>query len=742
MENWKEMLSDVDDDYLIGISNKGIVKRAYKDKEEVAAVIGEIGDEASVKVGEETVTVRFPLGESKCSCPSRSICRHVVQAILVLKESCCGGSGGASSQGAEGVSSGEGAVVQGAESANSGTGAAGQNAEAGTPGTGAAGQNAEAGTPGTGTATQGEKAGTPGAGAAGQNAEAGTPGTGAAGQNAEAGTPGTGTATQGEKAGTPGTGTAGQNAEAGTPGTGVSARNVEVGTPDASAGNQGKAAAEQNSAAQGEAASGAGVQSGKEVTQNRGNALQNGVNQGEAGGKKNAAKKVCKEIDEYPFARLQKVLGTRQMQILHNQLLSGIKPDIQYSSIVTVKLPEHGTVVKLLSPLDYSSCTCHKKELCVHKAAAILWCKLESGALKEEELGVGAAESPEFQMDKAGDAAGQMKVFLEELFCTGLSRTSPDVLDYLERLAIISHNAGLAKFEGYFRSLSDSYDRYFQRKAIFRTGDLMEQITRLYKRVGLLEKAVKTGDSGEVLKQAGEFRADYIPVGNLDLLGITMEHFQTQTGYEGETVYFLEEHKKQWYTYTNARPMFYDKGSNHRSMERSQAPWGLNIAIADMAKVRLHLTGAKCDARNRLSSTQETKGEIMSMQGLGRADIEEWYYEDFGKLFSERIDQPRKNWLYGPEEQQKGVDLVFIQPDSCVKAEFSQSGQQLFLPLYDRAGREVVIEMAYSKQEASSIRYLERISEKEPSCFLGKIYLRDGRIRMYPVTVFKKFTEL
>ena len=83
---WKERLTDVDDDYLIGISNKGIVKRAYKDKEDTAAEIGNIDGEADVRVGEETVTVCFPLGESKCTCPSRSICRHVIQAILTLRE--------------------------------------------------------------------------------------------------------------------------------------------------------------------------------------------------------------------------------------------------------------------------------------------------------------------------------------------------------------------------------------------------------------------------------------------------------------------------------------------------------------------------------------------------------------------------------------------------------------------------------------------------------------------------------
>ena len=642
MDQWKELLADVDDDYLIGISNKGILKRAYKDKEEIAAVINNMDEEASVKVGDETVSVRFPLGESKCTCPSRSICRHVVQAILVLKESCCKGDS--------------------AENA-----AAGSNASDTDSGAAAGNNGAENGV------AQGAAAGNNGA-------ENGTAQDAAAGNN---------------------------GAENGT-------------AQDAAAGNNG-------------AENGTAAESTPEV--------KNSTAGGAAKAGQGAGAKVRREIEQFPLAQLKKVLGSRQLQILHNQYLSGVKPEIQYSSIVTVKLPEQGMVVKLLSPLEYSSCTCHKKEMCIHKASAILWCQLEAGAVKTEDLALEAADTPAFQMDKAEEAVGQMKAFLEELFCTGLSRTSPDVLDYLERLAIISHNGGLAKFEGYFRALSDSYDGYFRRNAQFRTENLMEQITRLYQRVRLLEKAVQSGDNKEVLKHAGEFRADYIPVGNLELIGIAMEKFRTQTGYEGETIYFLEENTAQWYTYTNARPIFYENGRTRKYMEKSQAPWGVNIAIADLAKVRLHLTGAKCDARRRLSSSQETKGEIKGEQGLERADIENWYYDDFEKLFRERIDPPRKEWLYGQEEQQKGVELVFVQPAYCVKAEFSQTGQQLSMPLFDKSGREIVIELAYSKEESSSIRYLERISEKAPSCFLGKIYLRDGRIRMYPVSVWKKFED-
>ena len=54
MDNWKVWLADVDDDYLAGIANKGIVKRAYKDKEEGKYQVLSIGEEAKVSVGEET----------------------------------------------------------------------------------------------------------------------------------------------------------------------------------------------------------------------------------------------------------------------------------------------------------------------------------------------------------------------------------------------------------------------------------------------------------------------------------------------------------------------------------------------------------------------------------------------------------------------------------------------------------------------------------------------------------------
>ena len=103
--------------------------------------------------------------------------------------------------------------------------------------------------------------------------------------------------------------------------------------------------------------------------------------------------------------------------------------------------------------------------------------------------------------------ARQMKGFLEELLDTGLARTSPDVLDYLDRLALISHNAKLANFEGYWRALHDTYGNYLKRKASFDVKKLMEQFARLYRRVVLLLEAE---DALQVAELAGEFRSEYV----------------------------------------------------------------------------------------------------------------------------------------------------------------------------------------------------------------------------------------
>ncbi len=605
MSDWESVFREIDDDYLVGISNKGIVKRAYKDMETTPCKLldkgqNEILKEAesgflqnlsaeeviTVKVGEEAVHIKMPLGESACSCPSRSICRHVILGILTLQK----------------ISAVIGQETAGQETAEKETAAEEPEREAGQ-----------------------------------------------------------------------------ETAEQGT-------------VP----------------------------KSGSAMTNN-----------------------VLQQITDYPLEKLCKILGVRRLQELIDSARAGKKPQMNYSSVVTVQPLAQSMTVRLLYPLEYSTCTCHKKEFCVHKAEAVLWCKLESGQMNVDALEQDRGGSTEYDMEQIQEVVLQMRTFLEELMDTGLARTPQDALDHMERLATICHNAKLPNFENDWRRLQDSYNKYLKRVASLKIQLLMRQLTTFYRQVELLGQAK---NALEVSKLAGAFRAEYTSAFDLDLAGIAVEHFVSRSGYEGETVYFLEENTGKWYTYTQARPVFYDNANMaNRAGSRytQETPWGLSVPLQELAFWHIHLTQAKCDSRGRLSSSKETKGELIRDR---RADnnalttdlLGACYYRDFAQLFAE-LFQGKMDTLENTEADSAAqTQLVFLRPASCEKAVFLETEQKLCMNLYDEAGKAVVVEIVYSKDEAEGIRYLEKITNENLPCFFGKIYLRGGRIRMYPVAVFRK----
>jgi len=590
--NWKEIFETVDDDYLIGISNKGIVKRAYKDKETestTSLALDSEGAELVVPVGEETVTICYPLGESKCSCPSRSICRHVVLGILLAKE-CVG-------------------TVKEPESL---------------------------------TKTQGN---------------------------------------DGEQ-------------------------ECSVMEPaEANAESRSSQMVTENS------------DENKKLTEKKTNALQD---------------KVLEEIKAYPLKRLLRTLGTKALRQLLDRMQSSEEPEIQYSTTITVKLPGQETVVKLLSPLEYSSCTCHKKELCSHKAEAILWCQWKEEVLTTEALMGEAEQAPEYDREQIQEACIQIKQYLEELFHMGLCRTSMEVVHALERLAIVAHNAELPRLESNLRTLADLYGRYLRRSASFSVWESMRRITELY---GKILRLLAAEQNSEIGRLAGEFHAEYKPVGDLDLVGITWEHFVSKSGYEGDTVYFLEENTRKWYTYTNARPTFYEGKKRRGSSEKALAPWGLTLPLESMAGLKLHLKDAKCDESGRLSSSQETKAEIMGPRELTERLLQGWYYQDFGRAFAEQIVL---NHEEERDPRQQRQELVFLQSVKTENAKFDEVEQVLRMPLWDAQERKIWMEIPYSKREEQTIRYLEKLKENPPPCFLGRIYLKESRLQLYPLDLFTK----
>lgn len=86
-EQLRAALAAADENYLIGLTNKGTVNRAKKDLEKVTVSLLEAAQqEAAVQLGDVQCKIRYPLANSTCSCPSSALCRHRISAILWLKD--------------------------------------------------------------------------------------------------------------------------------------------------------------------------------------------------------------------------------------------------------------------------------------------------------------------------------------------------------------------------------------------------------------------------------------------------------------------------------------------------------------------------------------------------------------------------------------------------------------------------------------------------------------------------------
>jgi len=103
-------LSMFDDDALEAASSKGLVRRAKRDIEAGLVAIERHGDgEAVVTADGASVTLtRDALKGARCSCSARALCRHVLAAVLVLRQAAAAPPGSPASDAATPLPSGEG----------------------------------------------------------------------------------------------------------------------------------------------------------------------------------------------------------------------------------------------------------------------------------------------------------------------------------------------------------------------------------------------------------------------------------------------------------------------------------------------------------------------------------------------------------------------------------------------------------------------------------------------------------
>ncbi len=426
------------------------------------------------------------------------------------------------------------------------------------------------------------------------------------------------------------------------------------------------------------------------------------------------------------------------------------------SAEVTLK----DAVCHICVPLGESTCSCPSRSVCRHLIASILCLKrdlADRGEKPEEDLkedqkeelfsvpgAKGTSPKEEKKPKKpAGDkryrdfetlsqAARSMQEGIRLQLMTGLSRLSPEAAESMERLAVISHSAGLAEFEIGFREAASEYRQYFSGSSGFRAELLADRLLGLYFKALKLEKE---RDPEQVRAMAGVFRDSYNPVPRLHLIPVGQRSFHSKTGYEGEIYYFLETEQRRWYTWTDARPLFYEGVRKISRGEQAQAPWGLMCSREQMMELEFYLDCAKATGDGRLSASQETKAEIAGKKQTEGEAFRQMAFTDYRKLLE---------LCHEEDTDKRGKEcLALVEAASCREGSFDSVQQRFSMELFDRGGRRILAAVKYSREEKLTIQALERLGNrlgtgKKPFYFFGSLYLEQGQLCLYPIEIYER----
>lgn len=426
---------------------------------------------------------------------------------------------------------------------------------------------------------------------------------------------------------------------------------------------------------------------------------------------------------EVPIDKIRRAMGDKAFYALLFRLGRDGLPPVEESSMVQVTLPE--ATVKLLIPLEHSVCTCRSRDLCRHKAAALLCYQLLKGKHTLEAL-TAQKEDSAWDQEQVSAAAQATAELAADLLEAGLSRLAPTAPDSASRLASLCHTASLPRLERGLRILSTLLDRALRRSAAFRTEELLGRLADLYQLACRLSKA---SSPEQVQELAGTFRDTYLPCPDLTLHLLGERAFHADSGYAGTVYYFWETTQSRWYTYTYARPTIYD---NKPRLRYIPAPWGLEGRIGSLYDLSLTLHNGKA-AQSRLSSTGEAaRGKACRPWEVLPSHL---WWEDFAAMF----DAVSPYLLEGTETDR----LVLLRPAACRPQPFDQTRQLFRLLLLDEEGRCLPLEVTYREEERELIEALEKlVRDLKPNdlpAFLGLLDLTEEGLRVYPVEVYSEW---
>ena len=419
----------------------------------------------------------------------------------------------------------------------------------------------------------------------------------------------------------------------------------------------------------------------------------------------------------YSAAQLERAFGNQKKVIL--PMLGDIL--LQESSILSASFPD-GTAVRLIHPIEGSTCSCHSKTLCAHKAAVIAAWQMREGLLSAEDFIKEVTALPAEDAAAVRACAKENAARLADVLEWGLVRLPESMAEHLEAAAVRSHTLRMADAERMMREVGAQLENYRGRRALFRTEDFLRQLTVTAQYMERLQADTLTEEA------LGQFRKSYEDYpGDLELLPVGQREVFGEE-YAGTVYYFLnldENAPERFLSFSDLRPVFYDTVQARRT---AVMPWGAAVTMSTLMHSKMTLVGAKISG-GKLSSSSKTQIASRTKAQLDCPAVRALIHDDFRELAL---------WLStrGKEETQR---LCFVHPEKCIRSEFDKHTQTLRMTMADAAGNTVDVCVKYRKELKTFTEELERIGRimletpEKPYTWLCIASFVNGRLELFPV---------
>jgi hypothetical protein len=419
---------------------------------------------------------------------------------------------------------------------------------------------------------------------------------------------------------------------------------------------------------------------------------------------------------------LQKWAGKALFRKALKALAASPDVEIETAGTLVIRFPLRNITCRWIPSGGLSGmvCSCRSETVCEHVVTAVLAYQASLGKRQiiTEAVSLEASAGAPRTRAEVLDSVGRV---LREMVGLGLSRVSEATVQRLTTLAVSAHGVDLPRLERMLKSLADETGLGLRRDAQASTTRLL----MLAARVEALRTALVRNPTPAIV---GQHRSQYHEVGQITLVGLGAQQWRSPGGYQGVTVYFWDESRQGWSTWSESRPIN-QAGFEPCARFFADGPWAGCASPHESARSIVRLSGAWRNAQGRISGRPGTRAIVTgrSNQSDVPGAIRKWNElgERAKRLFGGRLS-----------DQTENLEIVLIVPAQWGPSYYDSLRQELIRPVFDEDGRGIELWLPFTPLNQQAVEILERHDPADTYGLLAALRLVAGRICVQPISLF------